>query len=73
MIFKYSKLAGRIKECFGTQKQFANAMNMSERSLSFKLNNHRDWRQSEIFEACRLLSIDIKLAYEYFFQVDEIG
>ncbi|MFR5210627.1 MAG: DUF739 family protein, partial [Clostridia bacterium] len=34
MSFKYAKLSGRIKEKFKTQERFAEAMNMSPRSIS---------------------------------------
>ena len=42
MSFKYAKLSGRIKEKFKTQERFAEAMNMSPRSISLKLNNKRE-------------------------------
>ena len=48
MSFKYAKLSGRIKEKFKTQERFAEAMNMSPRSISLKLNNKREWKQNEI-------------------------
>ena len=57
MSFKYAKLSGRIKEKFKTQERFAEAMNMSPRSISLKLNNKREWKQNEIDKACELLEI----------------
>ena len=51
MSFKYAKLSGRIKEKFKTQERFAEAMNMSPRSISLKLNNKREWKQNEIDKA----------------------
>ena len=65
--FNYSKLAGRIKEKFGTQSNFAKAMELSERSLSLKMNNRIPWRQTEILKASELLGIDTKQVHLYFF------
>lgn len=70
MFYNYSKLAGRIVEKFGTQANFANAMNLSERSMSLKLNNKVDWRQSEILEASKLLDFAQVEIPEYFFKLE---
>jgi len=67
LYFDYSKLAGRIVEKFGSQLQFASAINMSERSLSLKLNNKVSWKQPEIIKACTELRIDDKDIPTYFF------
>lgn len=65
MIFQYNKLKGKIKECFGTQRKFAEALGVSERTLSLKLNNKIYFSQEEIEKASELLNInDVKL---YFF------
>lgn len=67
MAYDYSKLAGRIAETFCTQAKFAEAMELSERTISLKLNGKIAWKQDEISRACRLLNIamcDIPL---YFF------
>lgn len=66
--FDYSKLNGRIVEKFGTQYNFANAIQLSERSISLKLNNKVDWRSKEIKKACQLLDIDELELGEYFFK-----
>lgn len=65
--FNYSKLAGRIKEKFGTQSNFAKAMGLSERSLSLKMNNRMPWKQTEILKASELLGIDTEQVHLYFF------
>lgn len=39
--YDYSKLNGRIVEICGTQANYAKAINLSERSVSLKLNNLR--------------------------------
>ena len=67
MSFNYSKLAGRIKEKFGTQSNFAKAMELSERSLSLKMNNRKAWKQTEILKASELLEIDTEQVHLYFF------
>ena len=66
MSFKQAKLSGRIKEKFKTQERFAEAMNMSPRSISLKLNNKREWKQNEIDKACELLEIQTSEIGEFF-------
>lgn len=69
MIYNYSKLIGRIVEKYGTQSKFAEAMNLSERTISLKLNNKNCWKQSEIAKACKLLKIvDLEIS-TYFFDL----
>lgn len=65
----YAKLRGKIKEVFGTQEAFADAMNMNSATLSAKLNNKSDWLREEIEKACMLLHIPLKELHEYFFAV----
>lgn len=67
MIYDYSKLNGRIREVFGKCAGFAAAMNLSERSMSLKLNNKRSWKQPEIDRACELLGIPGEEVWDYFF------
>jgi len=67
MIYDYSKLLGAIKEKYGTQFRFANAVQISERSLSLKLNGKRDWKQKEIIKACIALNINYSEIPTYFF------
>lgn len=65
--FDYSKVRGKIKEVFGTQAAFAEAMNMSQVSLSEKLNNKVQFSQKEIDRACDLLQIAKEEIPIYFF------
>lgn len=65
--FDYSKLRGKIKEMFGTQSAFAEAMSMSPVSLSEKLNNKVQFSQKEIDRACDLLEIAKEEIPTYFF------
>lgn len=66
-MYNLNKLKGRIIEKFGTQGNFAKAMKMSERTLSLKLDNQVDWKQSEIVKACELLEIPKEEIADYFF------
>lgn len=67
MSYDYSKLKGKIKEVYGTQAAFAEAMNMAQTSLSFKLNNASEWSQEEMETAMELLSIPRTSVRTYFF------
>lgn len=64
----YSKLLGRITEKFGTRAKFANAMKLSERSISLKLNNRVAWKDEEISRAIDLLDVKPKEIPAYFFK-----
>ncbi|MBE6767380.1 MAG: DUF739 family protein [Ruminococcaceae bacterium] len=56
MSYDYSVLEGIIAECFGSQKNFAKAIGMSEHSVSMKLNNKIPWKQTEIEKVCTACS-----------------
>lgn len=70
MSYEYSKLSGRIVEVCKTQAKFAEAMGLSERSISQKLNGKVGWRQEEIIKACRVLKISLSEIPKYFFAVE---
>lgn len=55
--FDYSKLKGRIVEKFKTQNAFAEAMNISQCAMNYKLNGKSVFTQDEIYRACLLLDI----------------
>lgn len=67
MAYNYSKLNGKIVEKFGTQARFADAMDLSEHSVSTKLNCKTGWKQDEIVKACGLLDIAQAEIPAYFF------
>lgn len=67
MPYDYSKLCGLIVEKYNTQARFAEAMGLSERSISLKLNGRVGWKQSEIARACELLGIQATKIAAYFF------
>ncbi|CYY24268.1 TPA: DUF739 family protein [Streptococcus suis] len=64
----YSKLLGRITEKFGTQACFSQAMKLSERTVSLKLNNKVPWKDEEIARAVELLELDALDIPAYFFK-----
>jgi hypothetical protein len=63
----YSKLRGRIREKFGTQAAFAEAMGKSTTTVSAKLRGAVDWTRQEIEDACNLLDIPATEVGSYFF------
>lgn len=67
MSYDYSKLLGKIVEKFGKRSAFAKALNVSEHTLSMKLNSKISFKQEEIINACRLLGIDFEEIPAYFF------
>lgn len=69
MPMDYSKLKGRIVEKYETQSNFAEAIGLSERSLSLKLNGSVDWKQREILKAMDLLDISAEEIEQYFFKL----
>ncbi len=67
MAYNYKKLLGKIVEVYGTQYEFAKALNVSEHTLSSKLNNKVNFKQSEITKICELLDIASTEISNYFF------
>nr|WP_207746298.1 DUF739 family protein [Enterocloster bolteae] len=67
VVFDYSKLRGRIVEKYGTQRRFAMENQLSDRSMSLKLNNDIRLSQEEIMKWCELLDIDTQEIPVYFF------
>ena len=69
MPYNYNKLLGRIVEKVGTQSKFADKMELSERTVSLKLNGKVGWKQSEIAKACIVLEIHETEIPAYFFAI----
>mgnify|MGYP002540040251 CR=1 FL=1 len=69
MAYDYSELKRKIAKKFGTQKKFAKAIGLSERTVSLKLNNKIYFAQDEISKAAELLEIEDEEIREYFFIV----
>ncbi len=68
ILFDYSKLRGRIIEKFHSQSAFAAKNNMSNRSMSLKLNNGIRLSQEEIIKWSELLDINREEIPQYFFK-----
>ena len=69
MPYDYSKLYGIIAEKCGTQAVVAQKMELSERSVSLKLNGKIGWKQAEIAKACAILDISAENIPSYFFKL----
>lgn len=67
-MYDYSKLAGAITEKYRTQRNFAIAMGLSERTISLKMSGKIDWKQAEIEKATALLQISDSQIPAYFFK-----
>lgn len=67
MPYDYSKLDGAITEKCGTRANFAKLINLSERSVSLKMNGKLGWKQAEIRRACEILCISPVDIPSYFF------
>ena len=70
MAYNYRKLIGRIIEKFGSRAAFAKAAEISEHTLSKKLNNKAKLSQDDISLWCSLLEIPETEAYPYFFTLN---
>ena len=70
MKFNYRRLKGRIKEMYGTQNEFAEAVGLSFVSISKKLNNLRQFKQSDIDKITEVLNIPKEEIPIYFFTLE---
>lgn len=67
MDFKYAKLRGRIREKFGTEGKFAEALGTTQNTLSRKFNDKVQFSSEDIKQYCSLLEIPLEEAGVYFF------
>lgn len=67
MQYEYRKLIGRIIEKFGTRKAFAEAVGISENSMSLKLNGKTGFSKDDMIRWGQLLDIDVSQFGDYFF------
>lgn len=72
--YDYSLLRGRIRELFGSEKNFAIRLRNSEISMSAgtfnsRINGNTYFKQPEIQVICRLLNIEIEEIILYFFKI----
>ncbi len=68
-LMDYRKLRGKIKEVFGTQKAYGEALGLSERSVSLKLNGTVPFTQPEILHSMVLFNEPLEKIDDYFFIV----
>mgnify|MGYP002769024687 FL=1 len=66
MEYNSAKLRGKIAEVYKTQARFAEAVGVSERSISLKMSGKVAWRSDEIVKAAQLLSIEPQNIADYF-------
>lgn len=69
MEYNSAKLRGKIAEVYKTQARFAEAVGVSERSISLKMSGKVAWRSDEIVKAAQLLSIEPQNIADYFLPV----
>jgi hypothetical protein len=67
MAYDYSKLKGRIVEKYGTRKEFAKQLGLSEVAMSNKMNNKSGFSQDDVIVWAKALCIPEKEYGIYFF------
>lgn len=65
--YEYNKLRGRIYEKYGSQKEFAKALGISENSFSLKMNCKTGFSQADMIACAELLDIPADEYGQYFF------
>ena len=65
--FKYAKLRARIKEKYGTEGNFADALNTTQMTVSRKFNDKTQFSSEDIRAWCKLLEIPLEESGLYFF------
>jgi transcriptional regulator with XRE-family HTH domain len=65
--YEYRKLIGRIVEKYGTRKEFAKVLGISENSMSLKLNGKTGFSKEDMIRWGELLDIDVNDFGAYFF------
>ena len=63
----HNKLRGAIREKYGTQEAFAEAIKLNPSTLSSRLTGKTDWSKTEMENAAKLLDINIEDLHSYFF------
>ena len=66
-MFDYSKLKGKIKEVLGSNTKYAELLNLSEASISAKLNSKVPFSIFEIDKSLEILDIPKEEIPYYFF------
>lgn len=63
----YNKLKGRIIEKYGSQGKFAEALKMSENTVSRKMQDKVEFSKDDMVKWAELLDIDSSEFWDYFF------
>lgn len=63
----YNKIRGKIVEVYGSQKEFAKAIGLSEQSVTAKLNGRTDMSQDDILKWADALNLEVSDIGNYFF------
>jgi len=63
----YNKIRGKIVEVFGSQREFAKAIGLSEQSVTAKLNGRTDLSQDDILKWADALNLEASDIGNYFF------
>ena len=66
-MMSYGKLKGKIREVYGTQQAFSDAIGLSVVAVNQRLNGKVQWKTPEIAKACEALHIPLTAAWQYFF------
>ena len=66
-MFDYRPLRGKIRMEGKTEAETAKAANMSPSGFSARLNGTQEFRQSEIWKMCEVLTIEPEEISKYFF------
>ena len=64
---KYPKIDGKITEIYGTRRNFAKDLGVTENSVTNKLLGKTPWKMEEAKRTCDLLRIPHGEVYDYFF------
>ncbi len=65
--FNYSKLKGKIRELDMTQREYAQAIGITERTLNLRFHNKRLFKQDEIIKTMELFNEPVENIHIYFF------
>lgn len=65
--FDYGQLRERLRDANCSQAELANALGLSRRSVSLKMNGKVMWRDAEIFAVMKTLGIPMDRVGQYFF------
>ena len=65
------KLRIRILEYYDTQRNFAEALGISQNLLTYRLQGRTQFRPKEIYKVCQMLEIPQEEIADYFFDFNE--